>query len=90
MLVFDIVGHALPRKTIKENGDGGFNSHAKMGFMVYPRAQGRWLKTAEDYGHDNLGENSPRFDFSIIDYSVMTGSPAFKLGSVGVQELNES
>ena len=45
---------------------------------------------AEDYGHDNLGENSPRFDFSIIDYSVMTGSQALKLGFVGVRELNES
>ena len=38
---------------------------------------------AEDYGHDNLGENSPRFNFSIIDYSVMAGSQALKLGFVG-------
>ena len=45
---------------------------------------------AEDYGHDNLGENSPRFDFSIVDYSVMTGSQALKLDFVGVWELNES
>ena len=45
---------------------------------------------AEDYGHDNLGENSPRFNLSIIDYSVMTGSQALKLGLVGVRELNES
>ena len=45
---------------------------------------------AEDYGHDNLGENSPRFNFSIIDYSVMTGSLALKLGFVGARELNES
>ena len=45
---------------------------------------------AEDYGHDNLGENSPCFDFSIVDYSVMTGSQALKLGFVGAWELNES
>ena len=45
---------------------------------------------AEDYGHDNLGENPPRFDFSIIDYSVMTQSQPLKLGSVGVWKLNES
>ena len=45
---------------------------------------------AEDYGHDNLGENSPRFDFSIIDYSVMTGCQALKLDFVGAWELNES
>ena len=45
---------------------------------------------AEDYGHDNLGESSPRFDFSVIDYSVMTRSQPLKLGSVGVQKLNES
>ena len=45
---------------------------------------------AEDYGHDNLGENSPRFNFSIDDYSVMTGSQALKLGFVGARELNES
>ena len=37
MLVFSVVGLALPRKRIKENGDGGFNSRAEMGFMVYPR-----------------------------------------------------
>ena len=29
---------------------------------------------AEGYGHDNLGESPPRFDFSIIDYSVMNRS----------------
>ena len=45
---------------------------------------------AEDYGHDNLGENSSRFDFSIVDYSVMTGSQALKLGFVGAWEFNES
>ena len=46
---------------------------------------------AEDYGHDNLGGgNPPRFNFSIIDYSVMAGSQALKLGFVGAQELNES
>ena len=45
---------------------------------------------AEDYGHDNLGESSPHFDFSVIDYSVMTRSQPLKLGSVGVQKLNES
>ena len=45
---------------------------------------------AEDYGHDNLGENFPHFNFSIIDYSVMTGSQALKLGFVGARELNES
>ena len=39
MLVFGVVGHALPKKRIKENGDGGFNTCAAMGFMVYPRAQ---------------------------------------------------
>ena len=45
---------------------------------------------AEDYGDDNLGENPPCFNFSIIDYSVMAGSQALKLGFVGVQDLNES
>ena len=45
---------------------------------------------AEDYGHDNLGESPPRFDFSIIDYSVTAGSQASKLDSVGARELNES
>ena len=45
---------------------------------------------AEDYGHNNLGENPPCFDFSIIDYSVMAGSQASKQDFVGVQELNES
>ena len=45
---------------------------------------------AEDYGHDNLGENPPHFDFSIIDYSVMAGSQALKLGFVGAWEFNES
>ena len=48
------------------------------------------LKKAEDYGHDNLGENPPRFDFSIIDYSVMAGGQASKLDLVGVWVLNES
>ena len=45
---------------------------------------------AEDYGHDNLGENPPCFNFSIIDYPVMAGSQVSKQGFVGVQELNES
>ena len=45
---------------------------------------------AEDYGHDNLGENSPRFNFSITDYSVMTKSQPLKLGSVGAWKFNES
>ena len=44
---------------------------------------------AEDYGHDNLGENPPRFDFSIIDYSVMNRSQSSKQGFVGARELNE-
>ena len=35
---------------------------------------------AEDYGHDNLGENPHHFNFSIIDYSVMAGRQALKLG----------
>ena len=51
---------------------------------------GRQLKTAEDYGHDNLGENPPHFDFSIIDYSVMAGSQALKLDFVGARVLNKS
>ena len=42
---------------------------------------------AEDYGHDNLRENSPCFNFSIIDYSVMTGSQALKLSFVGARSL---
>ena len=45
---------------------------------------------AEHYGHDNLGEYSPHFNFSIIDYSVMAGSQALKLGSAGVRKLSES
>ena len=44
---------------------------------------------AEDYGHDNLGENPPCFDFLIIDYSVMAGSQASKQGFVGVWGLSE-
>ena len=44
---------------------------------------------AEDYGHDNLGENPPRFDFSIIDYSVTAGSQASKQGFVGACGLSE-
>ena len=35
------------------------------------------------------GENPPRFDFSIIDYSVMAGSQTSKQGFVGVQGLSE-
>ena len=45
---------------------------------------------AEDYGHDNLGENPPRFDFSIIDYSVIAGDQASRLDFVAAQVLNES
>ena len=44
---------------------------------------------AKDYGHDNLGENLFCFNFSIIDYTVMTGSQASKQGFAGVQGLNE-
>ena len=51
---------------------------------------GEWLKMAENYGHDNLGENTPRFDFSIIDYSVMAGGQASKPDFVGVRVLHES
>ena len=45
---------------------------------------------AEDYGHDNLGENPPRFNFSIIDYSVMNRSQLLKLDSVGAWKPNKS
>ena len=45
---------------------------------------------AEDYGHDNLGENSPHFDFSIVDYSVTNRGQTLKLDSVGAWKLNES
>ena len=45
---------------------------------------------AEGYGHDNLGESPPRFDFSIIDYSVMNRSQLLKLDSVGGWKFNES
>ena len=45
---------------------------------------------AEGYGHDNLGENPPCFDFSIIDYSVMNRSQLLKLDSVGVWKPNGS
>ena len=45
---------------------------------------------AEDYGHDNLGENPPRSNFSIIDYSVMAGSQASKQGFAGVWGLSKS
>ena len=44
----------------------------------------------EDYGHDNLGESSPCFDFSIIDYSVMNRSQILILDSVGAWKLNGS
>ena len=39
---------------------------------------------AEYYGHDNLVENPPRLDFSVIDYSVLNKSQLLKLDSVGV------
>ena len=42
------------------------------------------------YGHDNLGENPPRFDFSIIDYSVMNESQLLKFDSAGAWRLNGS
>ena len=45
---------------------------------------------AEDYGHDNLGESSPRFDFSGINFLVMTRNQPLKLGFVGVRKLIES
>ena len=45
---------------------------------------------AEDHGHDNLGENPPHFDFSIIDYLVMAGGQASRLDFVGARVLNES
>ena len=45
---------------------------------------------AEDYSHDNLGENPPCFDFSIIDYLVMNRSQLLNLDSVGAWKLNES
>ena len=48
------------------------------------------LKKAEDYGNDNLGENLSRFDFSIIDYSVMAGGQASRLAWVGAWVFNES
>ena len=44
---------------------------------------------AEDYGHHNLGENPPHFNFSIIDYSVMAGSQASKQSFVGVRGLSK-
>ena len=44
---------------------------------------------AEDYGHDNLGENPAHFDFSIIDYSVMAESQASKQDFVGTWGLSE-
>ena len=47
-------------------------------------------KMAKDYGHDNLGENSPHFDFSIVDYSVMNRGQILKLDSVGTWMLNKS
>ena len=37
-----------------------------------------------------MGENLPRFDFSIIDYSVMNKSQLLKFDSVGAWKLNES
>ena len=36
MLESGIVGHALPRKRIKENEVGGFNPRAKMGSWFTP------------------------------------------------------
>ena len=45
---------------------------------------------AEDYGHDNLGENPPCSNFSIIDYSVMAGSQASKQGFAGARGISES
>ena len=44
--------------------------------------RGTAQKKAEDYGHDNLGENLSCFDFSIIDYSVMAGGQASRLDYV--------
>ena len=51
----------------------------------FPLARG-YCYSCEDYGYDNLGENSPA---SIIDYSVMAGSQASKQGFVGVRGLGE-
>ena len=45
---------------------------------------------AEGYGHDNLGENPPHFNFSIIDYSVIHRSQLVKLDSVGAWKPKES
>ena len=48
------------------------------------------LQRAEDYGHDNLGENPPCFDFLIIDYSVMAGGQVSGLGGEGAWKFNET
>ena len=48
------------------------------------------LQKAEDYGHDNLGENPPHFDFSIIDYSAMAEDQVSGLGGEGVWTFNET
>ena len=37
-----------------------------------------------------LGENPPRFNFSIIDYSVMAEDQVSGLGGEGVRTFNET
>ena len=49
----------------------------------------RLLKTAEIIVMTTWGRILPRFDFSIIDYSVMAGSQASKQGFVGARGLSE-
>ena len=59
-----------------------------MGLLILERRE--IAQNSGGYGHDNLGENLPRFDFSIIDYSVMNKSQLLKFDSVGAWKLNES
>ena len=48
---------------------------------------GKYLKTAKDYGHDNLGESY--LLLRLFNYSPVTESKASNQGSAGAQSLNE-
>ena len=57
---------------------------------IATRVGGESLKQPKIMVMTTWGRILPRFDFSIIDYIVMTGSQALKQGFAGARGLNES
>ena len=53
------------------------------------RVEGNSLKRPKIMVMTTWGRILSRFDFSIIDYTVTTGSQASKQGFAGAQRLNE-